>query len=218
MTIFLYVIILTASRKALVGCIILILYWGVLCLKPYLKRMRHMQKVVLISVTVFAILVIAQYYGTFFINESINMQDRFLKLSTQGITDDNRMYLIKDAIKVFLEHPIIGVGWNNYKFYSIYSMYSHCSYVEVFACTGIVGSILIYYLLLILCKGVFSNKYKIEDTICHNMNILLLLLFLFNSTMQIVFYNNNLLMIMHVIVATIMIKKTSIDNRTERNV
>ena len=72
----------------------------------------------------------------------------FLKVRAEKeVKDDARSLLIQDAIKVGVEHPVMGVGPGNYVRYSFSSHFSHCTYTELFANTGILGLLIYSYLL-----------------------------------------------------------------------
>lgn len=64
----------------------------------------------------------------------------------------DRMILLQDAIKVFLQNPIIGVGIDGFKNAEINKIhyYAHNNYVELLADCGIVGC-MVYYLPIYRC-------------------------------------------------------------------
>lgn len=61
---------------------------------------------------------------------------------------EQRMYLMEQGIRVWAEHPVLGVGWNSYKYYNDARLYAHNNYVELLASLGSVG-FLLYYLMFI---------------------------------------------------------------------
>ena len=69
-----------------------------------------------------------------------------------GSTYERKMYILY-GFKTFLQNPILGIGLNNSGY--VTSMvtgtytYLHCNYVELLACTGVVG-FLLYYLMYIV--------------------------------------------------------------------
>lgn len=197
--IFLYFIIQTVSRKSLIGSAFLIIFWLVFVLNPYLKRMSFGKRWVVITLIAGATGFIYWKFGAVFSDASIAMNYRMSKLTEENITDMHRAALIKDALRVFVKHPLFGVGWNNYRFYSAFGQYSHNTYVEVLACTGLVGSFLAYALWFIEFKQVLliikkrKNKVVLANIIC------LLIILLFIDAVQIMYYNSTLLMIMHMI-------------------
>lgn len=72
-----------------------------------------------------------------------------------------RMDLMKQGIRVWMEHPIGGVGWNNYRYYNDAGLYAHNSYIELLASLGIVG-FLLYYAMF------FRIAYLLGTTFLHH--------------------------------------------------
>lgn len=59
----------------------------------------------------------------------------------------SRQYFIQDAFKVFLEHPILGIGQDGYRYVNSYQFtYSHNNYVEMLANLGTIGAMLYYWM------------------------------------------------------------------------
>lgn len=78
-----------------------------------------------------------------------------------------RMYLIEQALGVWVEHPVIGVGWNNYRFYNDLKMYSHNNYTEMLVCFGMIGFLLYYAIFFrvayIIGSGLIRRKFTHAD-------------------------------------------------------
>ncbi|MCQ2354287.1 MAG: O-antigen ligase family protein [Clostridia bacterium] len=68
----------------------------------------------------------------------------------QDASTDARKEFFRYAIKLFKEHPILGVGIDNFKFYSMTfndawaEVSSHSNWGEMLSCTGIIGTSLFY--------------------------------------------------------------------------
>ena len=60
----------------------------------------------------------------------------------------SRLNMISLASNIIREHPILGIGANNFKYYTYYNTYSHNGYTEIMCSFGIVG-IIVYYLPLL---------------------------------------------------------------------
>ena len=121
------------------------------------------------------------------------------RLSEENITDMRRFDLIIDACKVFLQHPVLGVGWNNYRYYSFSGQYAHNTYVEVLACTGILGSSFAYAMWWVQIKSVYlAIKNRISKVLIANI-ISLFLVLVFIDAVQIMYYNSTLLMVMNLL-------------------
>lgn len=102
---------------------------------------------------------------------------------------------IQDAFRVFLNHPIFGVGLDNYRFFSVFSMYSHNTYAEILACTGIVGGIafiaVIFSPLKVIVKEAVSGIRNKTRSVADSFNIILAVIFLYICMTQICIYNQN---------------------------
>lgn len=76
-----------------------------------------------------------------------------------GVADassQERVLLIKDSFRVYLNNPVLGVGINQYLHYSIAGLYAHNNYLEILANFGTIG-FFVYYSIIIysisrLCK------------------------------------------------------------------
>jgi O-antigen ligase len=50
----------------------------------------------------------------------------------------------KDALALFVQHPIMGIGLNNFKYTARFGTYAHSDVYELPCCLGIVGTVLYY--------------------------------------------------------------------------
>lgn len=99
--------------------------------------------------------------------------DSYLKVrSEKSITDDGRFKVLKEAIAIGCENPIVGVGPGNFILHSSKHIFSHCSYTEVFANNGVIG-LLIY---LFLIWYFIRNQYLCFKE-SRNKNVLAFLIF-----------------------------------------
>lgn len=86
--------------------------------------------------------------------------------------DDPRAVLVKDAIKLGCEHPLMGAGPGNFKKFTPEGCFSHNSYLELFANSGIIASLI--YIVMVL-SFILSMKRKLKD---NNADKLLLKVFI----------------------------------------
>lgn len=84
-----------------------------------------------------------------------------------------RSFMIKVGLEMFKEHPFLGYGIDNYRFYFKQvpggsEAYSHNNFIELIVGTGIFG-FLLYYLthLIVLKKLCKVSKFTKEKTICY---------------------------------------------------
>lgn len=101
------------------------------------------------------------------------------EIEVDGSTQQ-RMQLIQWAIDVWAEHPLIGVGWNNYRFYNEARLYAHNNYAELLASLGIVGFLLYYAMFLrvgyILGSGFLHRRVRKEDVLLLGFSISMLIM------------------------------------------
>jgi len=103
-------------------------------------------------------------------------------LQLQGTNVDNSTELRSDMIKYgliwFTEHPILGIGIDNYKYLSVnlFGMYryAHNNYIELLVGTGIVGFTAFYSMYFYLIKRLFKLR-KSDDSIAQIFLLILLI-------------------------------------------
>lgn len=92
-----------------------------------------------------------------------------------------RLYYISVAKQLFMKHPLLGVGLNNFKIYlsTIYDhvAYSHCNYWELLSCLGIIGTAIFYSF---HCKLLVSliTLFKSKRNSMHVLMTVIMILFL----------------------------------------
>lgn len=127
-------IVYTGSRKSFIGVLVLLLVCFLL--SRFFAKKTNIKKMIggfiLISICV---LVISNLVPLFLDNTIIGG-----RLISKDAGDTLRIYLYNEAYKLFLQHPLFGVGIRGFQFY--YGMYSHSTYAELLSCTGIFGTLL----------------------------------------------------------------------------
>jgi len=78
-----------------------------------------------------------------------------------------RYSMYVEGLKIFIRHPVVGVGLNNFGRYFYTGQYSHSDYMEPLATTGLVGFMLyqsFYFLLIVrinrLLRVVYSGRLR----------------------------------------------------------
>ena len=157
-----YVAILTASKKALLISALVLLLYIMFRYKDWLRE--HFIGIVLIT-TLIALLVFLNRNQIIHAWETTTVYTRIQRSSD---IDVGRITLYEEAFNVFKAHPIFGVGYRCFQFYSSSGLYSHSAYAEVLAGTGIIG---------ILLWGTFYLKTFFNSMILalHNRRNLILL-------------------------------------------
>lgn len=198
---FSYGVIISGSRKAALGAVAMLFMLVFFVLKPVIRNYSVNRKVVIYIGFIIAVVLFVKIGLPYFGEASQLILKRMGLLFSEGFATESRDVLIKDALRVFGEYPILGVGWNNYRYYSIRGLYSHCTYVELLACCGLVGGFIGLYVLYKYIKESFKMKETIyKDKI---QTILLLGFLLYICWGQILYYNVNLLLIMYTVSAVI---------------
>lgn len=197
-------ILLTVSKKAIIGGAALIVLWIVLCYRSMFARIRLIWKLlILLGFVVTGVYV----YRWFMSQYAFQIEVLLYRMDNLyvGDSDQARIYYIKEGFRIFLSHPIFGVGLNNARYYNMLKeTYTHCLYSELPACTGIIGTFIFGYT-LVRPWVIISEKrksYKRTDPILNTRNKYLLAIFVvflaINFT-QIAFYAQNLMYVLAII-------------------
>ena len=157
-----YVAILTASKKALLISALVLLLYIMFRYKDWLRE--HFIGIALITMLT-ALLVFLNRNQIIHAWETTTVYTRIQRSSD---IDVGRITLYEEAFNAFKAHPIFGVGYRCFQFYSSSGLYSHSAYAEVLAGTGIIG---------ILLWGTFYLKTFFNSMILalHNRRNLILL-------------------------------------------
>lgn len=196
----LYITMRTVSKKAIIGSLLLLVLWFIVCYGKAFKNMGVVKRTIIL---VF-LGIVAYFSYQWFINERSSVYQyllfRFGRLNANdnGSTQE-RLYLIKEGFAQFLDNPIIGVGFNNFRYHNMYNTYSHCFYIELLVCCGLTGAALFFIPLLnvIRCftyelrvsklSGYYLLRTKCKYLLCIYFGLLLL------AVTQIIFYEFELM-------------------------
>lgn len=157
---FLYIIILTGSKKALLAAAIMLMIWFV----GFLAGIRKNEHLIirLITYIVLGIIVCVGIY--YFITQYINTVSfvRMKGLFDSGSTS-TRIQMYLEAYKIFKENILVGVGYNHYRVVSSMQTYSHSTYAELLADTGIVGVFLFLFPIIKVGNQIIKYVLKKRD-------------------------------------------------------
>lgn len=147
---FIYCIIECGSRKYLIVSMFFIVIWGWNYSSSIWKTNNPNQRILL---TVFLGLVIL-FILYYFINvySTTLLHSRMLDAEDDG--NVKRVYLYQSSIRIFLDSPIVGKGYDQFKYWSYTGGYAHSTYAEALADFGVIGCLL-YFL------PILSTTYKI---------------------------------------------------------
>lgn len=152
---------LCGSKKAVIIVIIGIGLQMILNSNKPIQTFKNVIKVVLIVLTLtFAIMNFEPLYNVL----GIRFEKMFLALSGQtggDMSTKDRILFAEVAYNVFKNHPLLGVGLDNYRYYNYMQYYAHNNYLELVADLGIIGFILYYWFIFknfIVCLKNYKNK------------------------------------------------------------
>lgn len=213
-----YIILGTASRKSTVLAIFIIVTWFLFCFKSVIKKCPPAGTLAILTATFILIAIILYFYGDRFIAISDTLQRRMEASEDDSLTNNIRVKLIIDALKVFGKNFFFGVGWNNYRFVSAFRLYSHCTYVEVLACTGLVGAtfMIIFVSKLIKSFIAFLRLDSVEREI-KTLMVIFAIMFGILNFVQIMFYNTTLLMMFHMLLVYLLVENEKADDICQAN-
>lgn len=155
------VIFLTGSRKSIYAVIILALLWILMNGRDYLKNSSIGKIMVVAIVAIIAFRYIGDNLAPYM--EDTNLYVRTLGRGAEKAVNSNegRIRLYGTALQEFAEHPLLGLGFNNFviKHYN----YTHSTYVEPLACSGLLG-------LLYLVPYITMTRNQIQLIILNKKN------------------------------------------------
>lgn len=152
------VIFIAGSRKSILAIFILFGLLFLLCARDYFNNFSAVRLFVVTFLIICAIIFI--YYYLLPNVESTDMYQRVFGRKAAGTaeSDQGRIQLYIEALKEFINHPIIGLGYNNFS--EIYGSYSHSTYVEPLACSGVGGLLYLTPYIMILVKQIKLIKHN----------------------------------------------------------
>ena len=149
----------TGSRKSAFACIFL--------LSVSLLFTVHKRKLLFRFITFIALISLI-YYIVFSVDDVYNVLgkrfDMLLQYRSGDYSSDSSSYirsiLAMEAWKVFLQHPILGCGANNFVLYNSYGVYSHNNFYEILSTLGSIGFIIYYSYYFQIVIPLWKNRKK----------------------------------------------------------
>lgn len=186
---FLYVILLTASRKCLFAALAMVFIWIITVLRTEKLNLKKISIIVCIAIAIgFGVYYFITSYST------TSSYERMLLLN-EGASTRTEMY--QDAIKYWRTSPIIGIGFCQYQIWSPFEAYSHSSYAEILCCTGVIGALMFFTPLIYYFTKIAKVTF-VKD--CNKYDYLMCLAFaaieLFLGAGQIYLYNVSHLLVL----------------------
>ncbi len=172
-----YLSFITASRSGILFTFLIsVIYW--LFIFNKLRVNAFFRTLIVMAIIAYSIKYIYGIYDNSFLKTRV----------TQSIeSGDGRETLAKEAIMIFLQHPITGVGPGQFFLYaSNKSSFSHNSFTEMAANTGIAGLLLLLFLFIQPFLKEFRNQHR-GDKAIRKLNLLFFFSFILYNNFY-VFY------------------------------
>lgn len=186
---FLYVIVLSGSKKCLIAGFILILFWMLSYIRNEFSTRMRLKRFLSFLVIFLGIGAAIIYFVNFFSDTPIFT--RFVLFFTEN-GSKSRLEFYSEAFDIWKQHPIFGAGYFQFMVLNSRGMYSHSTYAEILSCSGIVGC-LIFFIPIIrlgirLIKNVF-DKSKKEMKYNNQMLLIIFVVELLMGAVQIWYYD-----------------------------
>ncbi len=139
--VFLYVILLSASRKCFFCAAALIAIWIFSVLRT--DKQMSLKRISIVFAILAGFGIVVYFFAVYY--SSTSSFARML-LMESGLS--TRTQLIRDAITYWESSPVFGIGFGQYQIWSPNRFYSHSSYAEILCCTGIIGTLILFLPLL----------------------------------------------------------------------
>lgn len=154
-------VLLTGSRQGLVALIT----GGVVLLMFERRRMKILPVVAVLAVAALPAVQSIEVDGGLIIERRVQRFFQFFEGDYDSDTSAlTRLELIKAGWRMFQDHPIIGVGLNQYRHYVVNfggprNTYAHNNYIEVLASTGLLGFVLYYGVVFATCWKAYRQRH-----------------------------------------------------------
>jgi hypothetical protein len=136
-------ILLSGSRKAILGLVLFYVLWPLFCFRKGGTRARRVA--IILAVVISVLVGLAIYW----LASELPVAKRFEETYTAIVTGSersgglNRIRLMRIAWEAFSNNPVVGIGLSNYIVYSRGAA-AHSEYAEILADTGLIGFILYF--------------------------------------------------------------------------
>ncbi len=163
----LFILVLSASRKALIFLVMPMCIYFILKEKNLLKKMN---KTILVLVFIYIIFIIIMNNEYLYNIIGIRIETMINGIMGKGETDGStslRLKMIDWGIEWFKDKPYFGYGINNYRYllgttkdtsFGIGGAYAHNNFIELLVDIGIIGFTIYYYIYVIILKKYLKKK------------------------------------------------------------
>ena len=140
-----YCIVESSSRKCFIAAAIILLLWLSGVFRGLWREGQIGTRIIILLLSVFIVYGMYRLYTGYFLHS--RTFQRFETFADEE-SNANRISMYKTAFRIFLQKPLFGGGFDQYKFWSGSGGYSHSTYAEAIADFGTIGSVLYFVPLL----------------------------------------------------------------------
>ena len=156
---FYYSIIECGSRKYLIASGILVGIWVLASLRVRWNKGDLQQRIILVLICCAAIAIIFYYYRFIYMNSYT-----YLRMSTKDDAgNQNRIEFYQKAFAIYMDHPIFGGGYDQFRYWAGTGGYSHSTYAEAIADFGSLGCLIYFSPILYTTVCVLRGALKVRD-------------------------------------------------------
>lgn len=172
-----YSILLTGSRKALIGAGLTIILWLFICFLPGLKAKGTSNGMISFLIMFVLALIILYEFSNIYGNTTIatRMDNLFYEVS-----EGKRSNMYHEGYELFITNPLFGIGFQGFKYH--FGMYSHATLVEIPVSGGIIGALLYFSAYMLSIRKIIhlykETRVKAELYIEHNRIKMILILWM----------------------------------------
>ncbi len=137
---FLYSIIGCGSRKYLIATSLMLIVWIITSVKERWAKGDTQQKVTTILMLFCIAILVYFIYRRFYINS-----DSYSRMmDSDDLGNQKRILFYRKALEIFLDHPVFGGGYDQFRYWSGVGGYAHSTYAEAIADFGFLGCVLYF--------------------------------------------------------------------------
>lgn len=162
-----YVLLTTASRKCLLGFLLLAGLWTMWA--SVVRKNSFGRALRLVAFILFVGLAASQFT---FVMENTLMGQRFKGFFKSGgnsvygsVEREDRYWMYVDGWNIFRKYPVCGVGLGNFVNYYWLGEYSHSDYIEPLATTGLIGFLLYHSFNIFLLLRTLRLIRRVRDPV-----------------------------------------------------
>ena len=164
---FLYCIVECGSRKYLIVSLFLVAIWGLTYSVSIWKKNDKNQRFLFFLALIIVSLLAIYYYRTEYVNSLSH--SRMLNSQDQGNVGRIKMY--QYALKIFLDRPLFGGGYDQFKYWSGIGGYAHSTYAEAIADFGFFGCVVYFVPIIsvtieIIKQALYKKKSYSSKLLC----------------------------------------------------